>query len=91
MDFYSSVRFLQQIFHFEILQVSFKANIVIGGLGDFRLAVPLAEHVAGVAGATAGAVVWCACQASGGVSHCAGQERGADHLVVRTRARVRLF
>lgn len=91
MDFYSSVRLLQQVFHLEVLQVSLKANIVIGGLGDLRLAEPLAQHVARVAGATAGAVVRGAGQAGGGVAHRARQERGADHLVVRASARVRLF
>lgn len=91
MDFYSSVRLLQQVFHLEVLQISLKANIVIGGLGDLRLAEPLAQHVARVAGATAGAVVRGAGQAGGGVAHRARQERGADHLVVRASARVRLF
>lgn len=29
MDFYSSVGFLQQVFHLQVLQVSLKANVVV--------------------------------------------------------------
>ncbi|TKC34621.1 hypothetical protein EI555_006702, partial [Monodon monoceros] len=45
------------VLHLEILQVGLEANVMIGGLGDLGLAEPLAEHVARVAGAAAGAVV----------------------------------
>lgn len=91
VDFYPPVRLLQQVLHLQVLQVSLKADIVIRGLGHLRLAEPLAQHVAGVAGAAAGAVVRGAGEAGGGVAHRAGQGRCADHLIVGTGAGVRLF
>lgn len=91
VDFYSSVCFLQQVLHLEVLQVGLEANVMVRGLGDLGLAEALAQHVARVAGAAAGAVVGGAAQAGGGVAYRAGQGRGAGHLVAGTRARVRLL
>ena len=85
------VGFLQQVFHLQVLQVSLEADVVVGGLGDLGFAEALAQHVARVARATAGAVVWGAGEAGGRVAHRAGQEGRADHLVIGTRAGVRLF
>lgn len=91
VDFYAPVRFLQQVFHLQVLQVGLEADVVIRRLGHLGLAEPLTQHVARVARATAGAVVGGAGEAGGRVAHRAGQGRRADHLVVGTRARVRLF
>lgn len=91
MDFYSSVGFLQQVFHLQVLQVSLKANVVVSRLSDFRLAQSLAQHVARVAGAAAGSVVRCTCQASRGIAHGAGQKGCAHDLVVGTGAGVGLL
>lgn len=91
VDFDPPVGLLQQVFHLQVLQVGLKADVVIRGLGDLGLAEALAQHVARVAGATAGAVVRRAGEAGQGVAHDAGQGRSARHLVVGAGAGVCLF
>lgn len=91
VDLDPPVRLLQQILHFQVLQVRLEADVVLGGVGHLGLAQPLAQHVAGVAAPAARAVVGGTAQARGAVPDRAGQEPVAGHLVIGARARVGLF
>lgn len=61
---------------------------MVGGLRDLGFAEALAQHVARVAGAAAGAVVWGAGEQAAASPTVQGRKGRADHLVAGTRAGV---